>query len=137
MQKTHNLTLTVSDGKDEVGTSDIGKDSEIDDVLGLDVNLTGRHRKRDGGHRRRPHDVGNRTSSHANCHNQWVPPGCGDWTSYQWHEDAAIQGGTGLTTIYNHSTAGTKSYYLILGYEDAKDVHHTYTSNTIQVTWTD
>lgn len=30
----------MSDGKDEVGTSDIGKDSEIDDVLGLDVNLT-------------------------------------------------------------------------------------------------
>ena len=125
----YNLTLSVSDGKDADGN----RDTDIDDVLGLDIQLTdvtptvtvsADHTTLPTGE-----------AVHLTATTTDGPPTCSYSTAYQWHENESIRGGTSLTAIYRHDTAGTRSYYLKLVYEGPDGVYYQYTSDTIQVTW--
>ena len=135
----YNLTLRVSDGRDADGNAD----TQIDDVLGLDITLSdvdddvivtiaSDHSTLQAGN-----------SIRLTATTSKGPP-CGEWHGYQWREKDpstadswSIKGSIGLETIYNHTTAGTRAYQLSLGYRDANGVDHSYTSNIIEVTWTE
>lgn len=135
----YKLTLTVSDGKNELGNSDTGADDE----LGLDVALSdvdddvtvtiaSDHSTL---------EVGNSIRLTATP-SKGAP--CGEWVAFQWREKDpptdeswAYTGGLSLETVYYHTTPGTRAYQLALAYEDANRVRHSYLSNIIEVTWTD
>ena len=131
----YELTLTVSDSKDQHSNNDAAKDTAIDDVLGLDIMVSDVAPTVTLTADRTSLPTGQTVTLTATASDV---PACGaHWTSYQWHEDGSLVGGVGPSDTISYNTAGTRSFFVRFGWERPNGTILQYTSNTVQVTWTD